>query len=64
MRIKREQMGLPNPESRAWTPEELAQLGTATDAKVADQLGHTTSGVAQKQIALGIPPARRQATGE
>jgi hypothetical protein len=57
VRIKREKIGLPNPESRGWTPEELAQLGTATDAKVADRIGRTASAVAQKRIALGIPAA-------
>jgi hypothetical protein len=59
VRIKREKMGLPNLESRAWTPEELSQLGTATDARVAERIGRTASAVAQKRIALAIPPAGR-----
>jgi hypothetical protein len=57
-RIKREKLGLPNPESRAWTAEELAQLGTASDAKDAERIGRTASAVAQKRIALGIPAAK------
>jgi hypothetical protein len=59
VRIKREKMGLPNPESTAWTPEQVSQLGTATDARVADLIGRTTSAVSKKRIAGSIPPARR-----
>ncbi len=39
--------------------EEVAQLGTATDAKVAVRIGRTPLAVAQRRFALGIPPAPR-----
>jgi hypothetical protein len=60
VRIKREKMGLRNSELRAWTPEELSELGGATDTKVAERIGRTLSAVAHKRITLGIPPARRR----
>jgi hypothetical protein len=63
VRIKREKMGLPNSESRVWTGEELSQLGTATDAKLASRLVRTTSAVTEKGIALGISAARATTRG-
>jgi hypothetical protein len=60
VRIKREQMGLPRPESTTWTAEELSHLGTATDVAVAKRIGRTPSAVAQKRIALGIPRRGRR----
>jgi hypothetical protein len=55
--VKRTDLGIANPKSRAWTPEEVSQLSTATDAEVAERIGRTASADAQKRIALGIPPA-------
>jgi hypothetical protein len=63
VRIKREALGLLNPESRAWTAKELALLGTATDGKVAKRIGRRSSAVAQKQITLGIPLAGAASRG-
>ncbi len=59
-RIEGERQGISNPESRGWTAEEIAQLGTATDAEVAARIGRTPSAVVQKRIALGIPRWRVQ----
>jgi hypothetical protein len=60
VRIMREKMGLPNPESSAWTAEELAQPGTATDAKVADRIGRTPS-VSHRS---GLPSASGRRGGQ
>jgi hypothetical protein len=57
VRVKRTQLAIANPESRAWTPEEMSQLGTATHAKFPERIGSTTSAVSQNRIALGTPPA-------
>jgi hypothetical protein len=41
VRVKRTELGIANPKSRAWTPEEVSQLGTATDAKVVERIGRS-----------------------
>ncbi|MNF11982.1 hypothetical protein D3C80_2133410 [compost metagenome] len=43
----------------AWTPEAVALLGTASDAKVAEQLGLTRLTVYNARLARGIAPAMR-----
>jgi hypothetical protein len=45
VRVKRTELGIVNPESRAWTPEAVSQLGTATDAKIAERIGGAAPGV-------------------
>jgi hypothetical protein len=60
---QREKMGLPNPESRAWRREEVSELGTATEAKVAERIGRTASAVVHKRWSFGIPAARWQTSG-
>ena len=42
------------PEGRPWTPEELALLGTDTDAAVGGMTGRPTASVLQKRLSLGI----------
>lgn len=57
-RHDREEPRLPNPQSRTWTPQELSQLVTVIDAKVAERIGRTPSVIAKKRIALGIASMR------
>jgi hypothetical protein len=56
---KREEVGIPNPESPAWQPEELELLGALPDAEVAARTGRTQGAVTAKRCQLGI----RNATG-
>jgi hypothetical protein len=58
VRVKRVELGLPNPASRAWTAEELALLDTAPDGKVAEQIGRMRSAVSAQRWYLAIPAAR------
>ncbi len=55
MRIEGGRLGIPNPMPWGWTAQDIAKLGTGTDAEVAGRIGRTPSAVAQKRIALGIP---------
>ena len=48
---------MPNPESRAWTAEEIALLGTAADAEIAERIGRSRLSVSAQRWQLGIPPA-------
>jgi hypothetical protein len=64
VRVKRVELGLPNPQSRVWTSKEIALLGTATDAEVARRTGRSRLAVAQKRQALGIFAARTTAVVE
>jgi hypothetical protein len=45
----------PGQPDHYWSEEEIALLGTATDAEVARQLGRTWSAVRDKRRGLGIP---------
>jgi hypothetical protein len=48
-------LGIPSQE-RSWTGEEIAQLGTDTDAKVGKRIGRSPAVCAIKRLELGIPP--------
>jgi len=54
---------LPYIRGRAWTAEELAQLGTMPDGELAAQIGRTEKAVQARRIKRGIPSAedRRRA---
>src|SRR5690349_235011 len=46
---------------RGWTKQELALLGTASDAEVAAKIGRSETAVRAKRTKLGIPsPVDRQ----
>jgi hypothetical protein len=55
VRQKREKLGIPNLSGHSWTAEELALLGTATDAEVAARIGRTEGAVTLKRCRRGIP---------
>ena len=55
MRVKRCELGIPNPSGPAWTAEELELLGTAPDAEVAEKIGRTEGAVTLKHCRLRIP---------
>ena len=40
----------------SWTPDLLADLGTAIDLEIANRYGTTKSTITKKRLALGIPP--------
>jgi hypothetical protein len=56
VRVKRVELGLPNRETRPWTAEEIALLGTAADAEIAERIGRSRSAVSAQRWQLGIPP--------
>src|SRR5207253_2581451 len=43
------------PETGAWTPKQLALLGTADDDVIARKLGRTANAVTVKRLRLKIP---------
>jgi hypothetical protein len=55
VRVRRQQLGIPNPTTTHWTAEELALLGTMPDSEVAERIGRTVSAVLQKREALRRP---------
>jgi len=57
VRVKRQSLGIPNPQSPAWTADEMAQLGTDRDSAVAAAIGRTVASVRWKRRSLGIPIA-------
>jgi hypothetical protein len=58
--VKRVELGMPNPESWVWTSKEIALLGRAADAEVAERIGRTRSAVSASRWKLGIAPARER----
>jgi hypothetical protein len=44
-----------HPESRFWTPQEEALLGTETHANICKRTGRSVQAVADHRIKLGIP---------
>jgi hypothetical protein len=58
VRVKRTRLGIPDSGGHGWTAEEIALLGTAADAEVAERIGRTPGAVPQKRCLLGIPTFR------
>jgi hypothetical protein len=56
--VKRSKLGIPIPSGPGWKAAELALLGTAPDAEVAEMIGRTERAVTLKRSRLGIPMAR------
>jgi hypothetical protein len=61
---RRQQLGVASRSEQqgagfAWTPQAVALLGTASDAKVAQQLGLSRLTVYHARMARGIPAAAR-----
>lgn len=44
---------------QAWTPEQIAMLGTITDRDVAIKTGRTAKAVSSRRLLLGIAPFRQ-----
>jgi len=55
VRLKREELGMPNPAGNRWRPEDIALLGTLPDRELARRLGRPLQSVTQKRCKLGIP---------
>ena len=55
VRLKREELGIPNPAGNRWRPEDITLLGTLPDREVARRLGRPLHSVTQKRCKLGIP---------
>jgi hypothetical protein len=44
-----------HPPGRPWTDEEIARIGTNTDASIARELGRTEAAVQKMGLKRGIP---------
>jgi hypothetical protein len=44
------------PDTRAWTPQETALLGTLPDKDLGAKIGKTRAAVQRKRSKMGIPP--------
>ena len=55
VRLKREELGIPNPAGNRWRPDDITLLGTLPDREVARRLGRPLQSVTQKRCKLGIP---------
>ncbi len=65
MRYARVKRGLPAMRARRqWTDEQIAMLGTVSDAVVAERLGCSNTTVYKKRTELGIAPVRHRWTAE
>jgi hypothetical protein len=57
VRLKREELGRPNPTTTHWNAEATSLLGTMPDDEVAERLDRWVGSVTQKRCKLGIPTA-------
>ncbi len=55
VRLKREELGIPNQAGNRWRPEDITLLGRLPDREVARSLGRPLHAVTQKRCKLGIP---------